>query len=75
MVCFRCVLCVRVRVCLNMCVVVGALSCDVVMCCMCCAWLLCNVCGLFVVSRVLLSGVCGVVMLCLLYVWRLCVWS
>ena len=31
-------------------------------------------CGLFVVSRVLLSGVCGVVMLCLVYVLHVCVW-
>ena len=30
--------------------------------------------GLFVVSRVMLSGVCGFVMLCLMYVWRVCVW-
>ena len=32
-----------------------------------------GLCGLFVVSRVLLSSVCGFVMACLVYVWRVCV--
>ena len=31
-------------------------------------------CGLFVVSRVMLSDVCGFVMLCVIDVWRVCVW-
>ena len=51
------------------CVVVCALSCGVVMCCVFCVWLLFNVfCGLCLVSRALLSGVRGVVMLRLLCV-------
>ena len=32
-----------------------------------------GLCGLFVVSRVLLSGVCDFAMVCLVYVWRVCV--
>ena len=84
-VCARCcavVFCLVVFVCAcvclfkSVCVVGCALSCDVVKCCMLCVWMLFKMClcGLFVVSRVLLYGVRGFVMLCLVYVWRVCAW-
>ena len=50
---------------------VCALSCDGVMCCRLCVWLLSVcLCGLCEVSRVVLSGVCFVRCLCLFCVVR-----
>ena len=69
-----CVLCVCAGVSFNVLVCgVGELLFDVVWFVVVCDCCLMCLCGLFVVSRVLLSGVCGFVMLCLVYVWRVCV--